>query len=1032
VSDIEGEISLIDGEEDTVWRSHAGTNKTDISIDLGTEQEVTEVLVKFAGNASAAVVTGRVGANCKPAEEAEALRWERSVGGWDLVAVLEGVAAMEHPGRYLGLRLEGFAPSHDHFAVRDVIVMTKEKAIHQGNLSVEVNGLASQCADPINCVFHTDTSPEIERVEPSSGSAGTTITITGSQLAESCANVRVDIGGAECQPQSCIAGEITCTLGEQAAGVYPVRVHVGQVGAVGSNGVVAPWDVNFTYAVSIDQVTPTAAGIGGGLSLTISGNGFAASASGVHVDVCGVPCNVTSAAHSEVVCTPRAAVDFAAASGVGGRDRTQDIAVSSGADDAVEDMYTGAITASGESLKLSTVAHDRFDDRSVQEMFLRFRGLNVAQGTNVSDARLIVKSADSKCEQGTVFVLWAEASDDSEPFQPGARGSLAARARTSVRTEWVLDENWRWYGESQESIDISDLVNEVAARPGWRAGNSLTLIVRMKATGYAGGWVQGCSMLSRDGGAVNAAHLRVRTDLSAGPPAVPDTLSCDVRVSVRGSVPIAEAGKAACSHRLRGVTAVASSAEVGASYKDVYPKDGRYLTWDMARDTCASQGLELCTTEEIMSGKPSPIGDPRPFWDVNVDPPFAVPVKIDRWVTGRNGRAKEVYSWNHWLAVPDGDHLWGTHDGWGNVGSWGDAMSDENERRTTVTPCCGGTGHPAWMVTDAAVDTYWQSAAWDQRPKLTLDLGANGSRVHRVEIAWKRDFNASNYTIEARSASTGGFRTIFPPQRVHEEDSAPRYALAMPTSEGITIFGDDAEEAFTHLRINMTAGRDDGRVGVREIVVHGCPMHQAETSETAAGLLTVNKADAPTVNSVEPSRGSTAGGTDVTIRGNFFGSSGVEVWFGDFPCEEVAAGTSDGDDDVVTCKTSASGVTNGGMKHVVVRVADKGDSLPGENASFWYVDTWSARTTWGGASPPTGCGSWLDDPDCDASVVIPEGQVVLLDQSLPRFYLVLVLGTLIFDRKDIEMGASYILVNGGTLQIGTEAEPFMQNVKITM
>ena len=27
-----------------------------------------------------------------------------------------------------------------------------------------------------------------------------------------------------------------------------------------------------------------------------------------------------------------------------------------------------------------------------------------------------------------------------------------------MRTEWVLDENWRWYGESQESIDISDLV----------------------------------------------------------------------------------------------------------------------------------------------------------------------------------------------------------------------------------------------------------------------------------------------------------------------------------------------------------------------------------------------------------------------------------------------------------------------------------------------------------------------------------------------------------------------------------------------
>lgn len=64
--------------------------------------------------------------------------------------------------------------------------------------------------------------------------------------------------------------------------------------------------------------------------------------------------------------------------------------------------------------------------------------------------------------------------------------------------------------------------------------------------------------------------------------------------------------------------------------------------------------------------------------------------------------------------------------------------------------------------------------------------------------------------------------------------------------------------------------------------------------------------------------------------------------------------------------------------------------------------------------------------------MIPEGQVVLLDRSLPRFYLILIEGTLLFDRTDIEMSASYILLRGGTLQIGTELEPFQQQVKITM
>ena len=43
--------------------------------------------------------------------------------------------------------------------------------------------------------------------------------------------------------------------------------------------------------------------------------------------------------------------------------------------------------------------------------------------------------------------------------------------------------------------------------------------------------------------------------------------------------------------------------------------------------------------------------------------------------------------------------------------------------------------------------------------------------------------------------------------------------------------------------------------------------------------------------------------------------------------------------------------------------------------------------------------------------------MVLLDVSLPRFLLILIEGTLIFDRTDIEMSASYILLRSGTLQV---------------
>ncbi len=68
-----------------------------------------------------------------------------------------------------------------------------------------------------------------------------------------------------------------------------------------------------------------------------------------------------------------------------------------------------------------------------------------------------------------------------------------------------------------------------------------------------------------------------------------------------------------------------------------------------------------------------------------------------------------------------------------------------------------------------------------------------------------------------------------------------------------------------------------------------------------------------------------------------------------------------------------------------------------------YIDAWSLRTTWGGGPPPSGCGDYVVDKDCTDSVVIPQGQTVLLDISPPRLYLLLVEGTLIFDRRDIEL-----------------------------
>lgn len=93
--------------------------------------------------------------------------------------------------------------------------------------------------------------------------------------------------------------------------------------------------------------------------------------------------------------------------------------------------------------------------------------------------------------------------------------------------------------------------------------------------------------------------------------------------------------------------------------------------------------------------------------------------------------------------------------------------------------------------------------------------------------------------------------------------------------------------------------------------------------------------------------------------------------------------------------------------------------------TYQYIDLWSRNSTWGNAAPP-GAGD---------SVLIPAGQTVLLDVSPPLLELLIIEGALIFDDtspEEVHLEASYIMVRGGKLQIGTELNPFGGRARITL
>ncbi|XP_033758550.1 fibrocystin-L-like [Pecten maximus] len=198
-----------------------------------------------------------------------------------------------------------------------------------------------------------------------------------------------------------------------------------------------------------------------------------------------------------------------------------------------------------------------------------------------------------------------------------------------------------------------------------------------------------------------------------------------------------------------------------------------------------------------------------------------------------------------------------------------------------------------------------------------------------------------------------------------------------------------------------------------------CDVVVASGSQSATLTYTYVAGLTAEITSVSPKHGGTAGGTHLTITGTGFGTglggiAGVSI--GGVAC--VVQSVTDTE---VSCIT---GERQGSIGTVVDLRTTTGGKAIQTNAGFNYYDVWSSEHSWGGNGKPV----------AEDFVVIPEGQTILLDETTPVLKMLLIQGgTLIFDEKNIELNAEYILVtNNGTFQIGTEEEPFQSKAFITL
>ncbi|XP_064089363.1 fibrocystin-L-like [Macrobrachium nipponense] len=189
---------------------------------------------------------------------------------------------------------------------------------------------------------------------------------------------------------------------------------------------------------------------------------------------------------------------------------------------------------------------------------------------------------------------------------------------------------------------------------------------------------------------------------------------------------------------------------------------------------------------------------------------------------------------------------------------------------------------------------------------------------------------------------------------------------------------------------------------------------------TLSSGFTYDQALTPAVTSVSPKRGGTAGGTVVTITGTGFSVSGNEVSIDGSPCIVSSETTTE-----IICETEPH--AGPGTFRVAVKSPGLGMATTDENAEFFYIDRWSSIYTWGGNPVPS----------AGQLVVITKGQTILLDQSTDVIGAIIIQGGhLVFDDEaasELILRSKYILiVDGGSLSIGSEEEPFLNNAVIEL
>ncbi|HZA01243.1 MAG TPA: Calx-beta domain-containing protein, partial [Hyphomicrobiaceae bacterium] len=162
-----------------------------------------------------------------------------------------------------------------------------------------------------------------------------------------------------------------------------------------------------------------------------------------------------------------------------GAPRTFEKRVASGLDD-VEQQASGKMSMSSSDIEL---VDDAGSSSGIgQRVGLRFTNIDLPQGATITKA-YIQFYADEAGSTATSLVIRGEDADDAAAFA-SVNHNVSSRLTTDAAAAWN-PAAWTTIGEAglaQRTSDLSAIMQEIVARPGWLAGNDVAFVITGSGT----------------------------------------------------------------------------------------------------------------------------------------------------------------------------------------------------------------------------------------------------------------------------------------------------------------------------------------------------------------------------------------------------------------------------------------------------------------------------------------------------------------------------------------------------------------------